>query len=113
MKVNTETAQHYVWGSGCDGWILAPSSELLIIEERMPPNTAEQRHFHTSARQFFYVLSGCLAMELEGEVHHIPERSGIEIPAQAIHQARNDGSIDVIFLVISSPTTRGDRTDVD
>jgi hypothetical protein len=31
----------------------------------------------------------------------------------AHHQARNDDASDVYFLVVSTPTTRGDRTDVD
>jgi mannose-6-phosphate isomerase-like protein (cupin superfamily) len=112
MKVDTQTAQHYVWGENCDGWILSPSPDLMVIEERMPPQTAEVRHYHTKARQFFYVLSGTLTMELNGEPHTIPARAGIEIPPTTPHQARNDGAEDVFFLVISSPTTRGDRVDL-
>ncbi len=79
----------------------------------MPPGAAEQRHFHSIARQFFYVLSGELTMELEGEVHRVPAMSGIEIQRQARHQARNEADSDVHFLVVSSPTTRGDRTDIE
>ena len=78
----------------------------------MPPKTSERRHFHSKARQFFYVLSGSLTMELDGVTHCLFARSGIEIPPGANHQARNDGANDVYFLVISTPTTRGDRTDI-
>ena len=110
--INRDTAQHYRWGQGCDGWILAPSSDLLIIQERMPARTSEQRHFHSKARQFFFVLQGQLTMELDGIVHQVAAMSGIEIAPNSPHQARNDGESDVEFLVVSSPTTRGDRTDI-
>ncbi|MFT4114141.1 cupin domain-containing protein [Silvibacterium sp.] len=111
-KRSIENASHYQWGDACDGWILGPSPDMMVIQERMPPGTAEQRHFHGKARQFFYVLEGLLTMELEGEYYGIEARSGIEIPPGARHQARNDSPEDVHFLVISSPSTRGDRTDI-
>jgi mannose-6-phosphate isomerase-like protein (cupin superfamily) len=112
MKISTETAQHYTWGDVCDGWILSPLKDMMVIQERIPPGAAERRHFHSIARQFFYVLSGELTMELEGEIHRVPAMNGIEIRPQARHQARNESDIDVHFIVVSSPTTRGDRTDL-
>ena len=32
----------------------------------MPPGTAETRHKHSRVRQFFYVLSGELTLEVKG-----------------------------------------------
>jgi hypothetical protein len=58
-----------------------------VIEERMPPGAREARHRHAAARQFFYVLSGVLTMEVEGTVHRLAERSGIEIAPAWAHQA--------------------------
>ena len=113
MKRSVDNADHYCWGEGCDGWILSPSPDMMVIQERMPTGTAERRHVHTRARQFFYVLVGELLMELEGELHTITAMSGIEIPPGARHQARNESAEDVHFLVTSSPTTRGDRIDLD
>jgi quercetin dioxygenase-like cupin family protein len=110
--INQDTAQHYGWGQGCEGWILVPSSDLLIIQEKMPVGTEEHRHFHSKARQFFFVLQGQLTMELDGIVHKVPAMSGIEIAPNCPHQARNNDDMDVEFLVVSSPTTRGDRTDI-
>jgi quercetin dioxygenase-like cupin family protein len=86
---------------------------MMIIEERMPPKTTEKRHFHSKARQFFYVLAGQLTMEMDGELYCVPAMSGIEINPGARHQARNDSNDDVRFLVISSPTARADRTDLE
>jgi quercetin dioxygenase-like cupin family protein len=106
-----DTASHYNWGEGCDGWVLFPNADITIIEERMPPGTKEVRHFHEKARQFFYVLSGELRMELEGQVYIIAAGSGLEVPPRSKHQALNDSAGEVRFLVTSSPTSHGDRVD--
>ena len=106
---STSTAAHYDWGDGCDGWHLVRSAALSIIEERMPANTSEARHWHARSRQFFYVLSGTLTMEVEGVRHRLAARTGIEIPPGTAHQALNEGSGDVEFLVVSMPPSHGDR----
>jgi quercetin dioxygenase-like cupin family protein len=107
--VSAGNAEHYIWGDSCDGWRLVGAEGLSVIEERMPPGTQEHRHRHQRARQFFYVLQGELTMELEGAVHRLPARRGLEIPAQAAHQARNDSAEEVWFLVVSAPPGQGDR----
>ena len=111
MKVSKQNADHYTWGGDCDGWRLLPRSDLNVIHERMPAGRAEVRHHHSVSRQFFFVLSGVLTMEIEGERHALTQGEGIEVPPQAPHQAMNRSDRDVEFLVISHPTTRGDRTD--
>jgi len=104
-----ESAEHYTWGDGCDGWRLVDRAELSVIHERMPPGTAEVRHYHQSARQFFFVLSGLATMDVGGARHALRAQQGIEIAPGAPHQISNDSDADVEFLVISQPTTRGDR----
>jgi mannose-6-phosphate isomerase-like protein (cupin superfamily) len=111
MKANISNARHYQWGQGCDGWVLLPRGDMTAIQERMPPGTAEHRHHHERARQFFYVLSGELTMEIDGETFALIVGDSIEIPPMARHQARNLSRQDVQFLVVSSPTTHGDRVD--
>lgn len=112
MMISKENAEHYVWGDGCDGWYLINRKDMSVIHEKMPPATREKRHYHASSRQFFFVLQGVLSMELEGEVHDISAQQGIEIPPHAKHQARNNSDAPVEFIVISHPTTRGDRNDL-
>ena len=109
MMISKDTAEHYTWGQGCDGWRLVDQTGLSVIHERMPPGTAEQRHLHQQARQFFFILSGSAVMELAGTVHTLLPQQGIEIPPGTPHQIRNESDSDVEFLVISQPTTRGDR----
>jgi mannose-6-phosphate isomerase-like protein (cupin superfamily) len=107
--VNRANGEHYVWGGTCDGWHLVRATALSVIEERMPPGAREVRHRHAHARQFFYVLSGTLTMEVEGVRHQLDARTGLELPPGAAHQAINDGSADVEFLVVSTPPSHGDR----
>jgi mannose-6-phosphate isomerase-like protein (cupin superfamily) len=107
--ISKDTAEHYTWGAGCDGWRLVDRAELSVIHERMPPGAAEVRHHHQAARQFFFVLSGTATMEVDGARHSLCAQQGIEIAPGAPHQIRNDSGADVEFLVISQPTTRGDR----
>ena len=107
--ISRQSAEHYVWGGTSDGWHLVRASALSVIEERMSPGTREVRHRHAHSRQFFYVLSGTLTIEVEGARHRLDARTGLELPPGAAHQAINDGSADVEFLVVSTPPSHGDR----
>ncbi len=107
--INTTTAEHYLWGDGCDGWHLVRAEGLSVIQERMPPGTKEVRHAHGRARQFFYVLSGTLTMEVAGVATRLAPGDGVEVPPGVPHQALNDSDADVAFLVISQPPAQGDR----
>ncbi|EOL9006587.1 cupin domain-containing protein [Cronobacter sakazakii] len=112
MKISKANAEHYLWGGDCNGWHLVKNQNLSVIHERMPVGRAEQRHYHEQSRQCFFVLSGVLTMALNGERVTLTAGEAIEIPPLAPHQARNDGQEAVEFLVISHPTTRGDRVDL-
>jgi mannose-6-phosphate isomerase-like protein (cupin superfamily) len=107
--ISKDTAEHYMWGDGCDGWRLVDRAELSVIHERMPLGTAEVWHYHQVAQQFFFVLSGMATMEVGGEIHTLRAHQGIEIVPGLPHQMRNDSDADVEFLVISQPTTQRDR----
>lgn len=109
--ISTATAPHYRWGDVCDGWHLVRTDALSVIEERMPPATAERRHRHDRARQFFYVLDGELTLEVEGEEHRLRANEGVEVAPHQAHQAFNRGELDVRFLVTSQPPSHGDRID--
>ncbi len=109
--LSRENAEHYRWGDDCDAWWLVKDPNLTVIEELMPPGAAEIRHYHEKAQQFFFILSGEVLMELDGDTVLIPAGSGIRILAGTWHQVRNPSSSPVRFLVISQPPSRGDRFD--
>ncbi|MFM9941610.1 MAG: cupin domain-containing protein [Hyphomicrobiaceae bacterium] len=110
--ISNLTAEHYIWGDVCDGWHLVNGADLSVIHERMPAGATEMRHYHQRARQFFFVLSGTLTIERDGMQHAISAGHGLEMRPGSRHQARNSSAGAVEFLVISAPTTKGDRTDV-
>lgn len=107
--IGIASAPHYRWGAGCDGWHLLRTPDLSVIQERMPPGTSEVRHRHAVARQFFFVLSGELELELAGVRHQLLAGIGLEVAPGAPHQASNRSDTDVEFLVISQPPSHGDR----
>jgi mannose-6-phosphate isomerase-like protein (cupin superfamily) len=112
VKISKQNAEHYNWGNLCDGWHFVKNQELSIIHESMPPNTSEERHFH-NARQFFFVLSGAATIEMDGEVIELYAHEGVEIAPSVPHQMYNKSNKIIEFLVISQPSTRGDRIVVD
>lgn len=109
MVVDRERVPAVPWGDGCLAWPLAEGQDLSVKLEEMPPGTREQRHRHARARQLFFVLSGVLEMACDGAVHQLRAEQALEVPPGVPHQARNEGGETVRFLVISSPTTAGDR----
>jgi mannose-6-phosphate isomerase-like protein (cupin superfamily) len=111
--VSRDTAEHYTWGDGCDGYFLLKRPEVHVIEERMPPGTSEQSHWHDRARQLFYVLEGELTMRFDHGDVRIFRGASLEIEPGTIHQARNETVDDVRFLVISVPPSHGDRKHAD
>jgi mannose-6-phosphate isomerase-like protein (cupin superfamily) len=106
------SAEHYTWGGVCDGWHLLKHPALSVIQERVPASAGEALHFHVNARQFFYVLSGVATMEFEGRSVTFGPNQGLHVPPDTPHRFANHSDADVVFLVISSPTTAGDRINV-
>ncbi|MDQ1147647.1 mannose-6-phosphate isomerase-like protein (cupin superfamily) [Bacillus sp. SORGH_AS 510] len=109
MKISKHNAEHYTWGNQCDGWHLVNQKELSVIHERMPPQTSEIRHYHQQSRQFFFVLSGSPTLEINGERFALTPQEGVEVPPHIPHQMFNESESAAEFLVISQPTSKGDR----
>jgi mannose-6-phosphate isomerase-like protein (cupin superfamily) len=109
---NKENAEHYTWGHGCDGWRLLSREDLSVIQERIPPGHGEVLHLHTRARQMFYVIEGQLEIELAGEKVLLASGDSLEVAPMQHHRVTNSSKADAHFLVISSPSTTGDRTDL-
>lgn|SRR5574337_1373977 len=113
MKVvSRQTAEHYGWGGNSDGWRLLFRSDLSVMEERIPPGEGEVRHLHERARQLFYVLAGQLEVELPDGLVVLSGGDAVEVPPGVAHRVQNHHNSDARFLVISSPTTVGDRVKV-
>lgn len=112
MITSTDNAEHYTWGAQCDGWHLLRSDGLSVIQERMPPGTSEQLHYHERAQQLFYILSGAATFEIEGGLKTVLPNQSIHIPPGTKHCILNNGVVDLHFLVISEPKSHGDRVNL-
>lgn len=111
MKKSKANSEHYNWGDNCSGWHLINTQSLSVIEELMPPNTKELKHYHSKSQQFFRVLRGKAIFEIENDIVEVESGEGIHILPNIKHRIRNDQNEDLEFIVISEPTTRGDRFD--
>jgi len=108
-KITVASAEHYTWGSRCEGGHLVRQPELSVIRERMPGETSEVRHFHQHARQFFFVLAGTAVLEVDGAELSLAAGEGCEVVAGTPHQMFNRSQADLEFLVVSQPPSHGDR----
>jgi mannose-6-phosphate isomerase-like protein (cupin superfamily) len=112
MITSTDNAEHYTWGTNCDGWHLLRTDSLSVIEECMPPGTSERLHYHVRAQQVFYILSGAATFEVEGELKTVTANQSIHIKPNAKHRILNNSGIDLHFLVVSEPKAHGDRVNI-
>lgn len=108
-RINASMAPHHGWGDGCDAWRLVTSQGLGVIQERVPPGKGEVRHLHRRARQVFFVLSGTATFELGDQTFVLEPLDAIEVPPEVAHSIRNQGDVDLDFLVIAQPDSQGDR----
>lgn len=109
---NRQNAEHYTWGGVCEGWRLVDRPDLSVIEERMPPGSREQLHRHARARQTYIVLAGELEVEVGGNRVELREGDALELPPAVAHTVANAGRADATLLVVSAPSTRGDRVNL-
>jgi mannose-6-phosphate isomerase-like protein (cupin superfamily) len=109
---STATAEYYSWGAGCEGWHLVKTPALSIIQERMPPGTAEQLHYHAYAQQFFYVLTGTATFEIAGQMVTILAGQGLHIAPHVPHRILNQTQDFLTFTVTSQPMAHGDRVNL-
>lgn len=112
MKISKENAIHYIWGDNCEGYRLVSRDHLSVIHEIMPAHTQEKRHYHSLSTQFFYILNGQARFELNNEIFILNEYEGIEVKPLLPHHIKNESDQSIEFMVISSPKTQGDRTDL-
>lgn len=110
--VHRDNSPHYTWGEACDGWRLLNRPDIAVIEERVPPGLSERKHRHAAARQFFYLLEGEASIAFDSHTVALKAGQALEVPPGHWHRFHNHSdSRDVRFLVISAPSTMGDRED--
>lgn len=112
MQKNKNNSERYVWGDKCLGWHLVKNEDLSVIQELMPPNTQETNHYHNYAQQFFFILKGIATFITETSEVEISAGNGFHVEPGTEHQIFNHQEEGLEFLVISQPTSRGDKIDI-
>lgn len=110
--INKFIAPRNSWEAG-DSWTLADQPRMHVLQERMPPGTAERRHLHSAVEQLYYVLEGVATVRFDDHEETLRPGDAVHVPAAAPHQLRNDSPEALEFLVISSSPPRRDRVDLD
>jgi sugar-phosphatase len=111
--VESASVESRTWGDGCEAWGLLDSHDLLVAEEFMPAGTSETAHYHDTARQFFYVTSGVLAIGTPSDEQILRTGQGLRVDPGMPHTVRSLGPGPARFLAIAAPTTYGDRVEVE
>ncbi|MDC1382363.1 cupin domain-containing protein [Candidatus Puniceispirillum sp.] len=112
--VSRNTQKAYKWSDGGVGWPLVEAGGFLVIEETLAPGCGEKHHYHNQAEQCFYMLAGCAVMQLaDGQHVEIDTGMAINITPKTIHAIVNQTDKEIRFLVMSAPSSRGDRHEVE
>jgi mannose-6-phosphate isomerase-like protein (cupin superfamily) len=67
------------------------------------------RHKHQVQEQIYHVLEGEGLMEIAGKNHVVRKHDFIFLPPGVEHAISNSGLVDLVFLVITSPVTDGEK----
>lgn len=76
----------------------------------IPPGKASRRHFHPEAEESYYVLSGVGALIIDGEAVTLNTGDGVVIPPPQIHQIANQGTENLVLLVVCVPAWTPDNS---
>jgi mannose-6-phosphate isomerase-like protein (cupin superfamily) len=62
-------------------------------------------HSHKVQEQIYHVLEGEALMQIDGRTRVVRKHDVIHLPAGVPHSISNSGLVDLVFLVVTSPTT--------
>ena len=107
-----ECLGQYRWGDDCIGWTFVETDGLSVKQELMPPDTAEQLHYHEKATQLFFILKGRAVMTIDGVETDLKPEQGIQIDPGQKHFIANKDRADLEFILYSYPSTKNDRINI-
>ena len=71
------------------------------------PMAYVERHAHKVQEQIYHVLEGEGLMEIGGETRVVRRHDVIFLPPGVEHAISNQGLVDLVFLVVTSPVSDG------
>jgi mannose-6-phosphate isomerase-like protein (cupin superfamily) len=99
----------YAWGRAARAWSLLDEAGLSVKLEHMPAGEEEALHYHSNARQFFFILKGTAIFEIEGALTQLKAEEGIHIKPNQRHRIMNHSDGELEFILCSQPSASGDR----
>lgn len=79
-------------------------SELLGARLwRLPPQSANTRHKHVRAEEFYFVLEGVGRMRVGTETLTIPRHGGVLVGPSMVRQIFNDSETETLWLIVGAP----------
>jgi mannose-6-phosphate isomerase-like protein (cupin superfamily) len=79
----------------------APVENQSLAEARVPAGSATERHYHKLSEEFYFILEGEGAMEIDGASRPVQVGDAILIPAGAWHQITAEREL--VFLCCCAP----------
>ncbi len=76
----------------------------------IPPGKSSLKHYHPVAEESYYILCGTADLELDGETAALSPGDNVVIRAEQIHQIRNAGDVDLVFLAVCVPAWTPDNS---
>lgn len=106
---DTQSVKEETWGTNCSHWTLMEDKNLVVMQEKMPPGTQDELHYHEQATQFVYVLRGELQLDMNGKIVTLASQQGLAILPKIPHRVINNSKVEAHFLLISAPGHTEDR----
>ena len=70
---------------------------------RLTPNSANTRHKHIRAEEFYFVLEGTGRLRVGDETLTVPRHGGVLVGPDQLRQVFNDTDAEVLWLIIGEP----------
>ncbi len=76
----------------------------------LPPGKASRRHYHPVAEESYVILQGVASIEVDGASATLRPGDAVAIPPAAVHQIRNAGEADLLFVAVCAPAWTPDNS---
>lgn len=85
---------------------LGTSTTMTVGRCYIAPGRENPRHFHPNCDEVLHVLQGTIEHSLDAETVPMSAGDTISIPRGTVHNARNVGDDEAIFVIVFSTATR-------
>lgn len=81
-----------------------------VAHIELPPGNASLKHYHPTAEESYYILSGVGRLVIDGETYTLTAGQCAALLPEQVHQIFNDGPESLHFLAICAPAWTPDNS---